>query len=47
MTSVRDIECEINDGCRILTDKTLDYSDGAEQRVFDILAARKGPVVHQ
>ena len=37
MTSVRSVQCRIKDGCRILSDQTLDYSDGAEQRVFEIL----------
>ena len=37
MTDVRGLDVPVVDGCRVLTSETIGYSDGAEQRVFDIV----------
>ncbi len=39
MTGVRSLDVPVVDGCRLLTTETIDYSDGAEQRVFDLVSA--------
>jgi SAM-dependent methyltransferase len=39
VTAVRDLDVPIDDGCRILSPDTVAYSDGAEQRVFDLVVA--------
>jgi len=39
MIDARGLDAPVVDGCRVLTSATIDYSDGAEQRVFEIVEA--------
>jgi SAM-dependent methyltransferase len=38
MTGVRGLDVPVVDGCRMLTSATIEYRDGAEQRVFELVS---------